>query len=47
MSDVDTIISPTIVVGTQSFWLAVSVILSDSSFSGNTSGVGIRSTNVH
>lgn len=46
MSIVDTIMRPTIVVDSQSFWLAVSVTLSVSSFSGNTSGVGIRSKNV-
>lgn len=34
---------PTIVVGIQSFWLEMMAMLLDNSFSGNTSGVGIRS----
>lgn len=37
-------IMPTTVVGIQSRWLEIIAILSDNSFSGNTSGVGIRST---
>lgn len=36
---------PTTVVGSQSLWLEITV-MSDNSFSGNTSGVGMRSVRV-